>query len=112
MSRISNEQRPGSWRRRHGGTQSGTLASVPPFPEQWQAPPYQPGADGGTQPGDLRKAEREALEKSSVAYKRFKIFAGEILGADGWIGNSARVHRRLRGRDKILCKVFCLPETT
>jgi hypothetical protein len=49
-------------------TQSGTLASVPPFPEQWQAPPYQPGADGSTQPGDLSKSEREALEKSSVAY--------------------------------------------
>jgi hypothetical protein len=51
-------------------TQSGTLASVPPFPEQWQAPPYQPGGDGSTQPGDLSKAEREALEKSSVAYVR------------------------------------------
>jgi len=51
-------------------TQSGTLASVPPFPEQWQAPPYQPGADASTQPGDLSKAEREALEKSSVAYVR------------------------------------------
>jgi hypothetical protein len=52
-------------------TQSGTLASVPPFPEQWQAPPYQPGADGSsTQLGDLSKAEKEALEKSSVAYVR------------------------------------------
>ncbi len=52
------------------GTQSGTLASVPPFPEQWQAPPYQPAADDSTQPGDLSKSEREALEKSSVAYVR------------------------------------------
>ena len=52
------------------GAQSGALASVPPFPEQWQAPPYQTGADGSTQPGDLSKAEREALEKSSVAYVR------------------------------------------
>jgi len=51
-------------------TQSGTLASVPPFPEQWQAPPYQPGGDGNASPGDLSKAEREALEKSSVAYVR------------------------------------------
>jgi hypothetical protein len=51
-------------------TQSGTLASVPPFPEQWQSPPYQPGADGSTQPGDLSKAEKEPLEKSSVAYVR------------------------------------------
>lgn len=49
---------------------SGTLASVPPFPEQWQAPPYQPEADGSRHPGDLSKAEREALEKSSVAYVR------------------------------------------
>jgi hypothetical protein len=51
-------------------TQSGTLASVPPFPEHWQAPPYQPGADGSMQPGDLSKAEKDALEKSSVAYVR------------------------------------------
>ena len=51
-------------------TQSGALASVPPFPEQWQAPPYQPGTDGGAQPGELSKGEREALEKSSVAYVR------------------------------------------
>ena len=52
------------------GTQSGTLASVPPFPEQWQAPPYQQRVDGSTQPGDVSKAEKEALEKSSVAYVR------------------------------------------
>ena len=51
-------------------TQSGALASVPPFPEQWQAPPYQPGTDGGAQPGELSKGEKEALEKSSVAYVR------------------------------------------
>jgi hypothetical protein len=51
-------------------TQSGTLASVPPFPEQWQAPPYQPGTDGSAQPGELSKGEKEALEKSSVAYVR------------------------------------------
>ena len=64
QSTLSNTARPSP------STQSGTLASVPPFPEQWQAPPYQPGADGRTQPGDLSKAEREALEKSSVAYVR------------------------------------------
>jgi len=64
QSALSNTARP------LPSTQSGTLASVPPFPEQWQAPPYQPGADGSTQPGDLSKAEREALEKSSVAYVR------------------------------------------
>jgi hypothetical protein len=51
-------------------TQGGTLGSVPPFPEQWQAPPYQPGSAGSPQPGDLSKAEKETLEKSSVAYVR------------------------------------------
>ena len=60
----SNKARPSP------STQSGTLASVPPFPKQWQAPPYQPGVDGSAPPGDLSKAEREALEKSSVAYMR------------------------------------------
>ena len=37
QSALSNTARPSP------STQSGTLASVPPFPEQWQAPPYQPG---------------------------------------------------------------------
>jgi hypothetical protein len=64
QSALSNIARPSP------STQSGTLASVPQFPEQWQAPPYQPVADGSTQPGDLSKTEREALEKSSVAYVR------------------------------------------
>jgi hypothetical protein len=50
--------------------QDGTLASVSPFPEQWQAPPYQPGADTRTQTPDLGKGERDALEKSSLAYVR------------------------------------------
>jgi hypothetical protein len=52
----------------------GTLGSIPPFgPDQpgWQAPPYQAGA---TPPGvdgtDLGKAEREAMEKSSLIYVR------------------------------------------
>ena len=64
QSALSNTARPSP------SIQSGTLASVPPFPEQWQAPSYQPGADGCAEPGDLSKAEREALEKSSVAYVR------------------------------------------
>jgi hypothetical protein len=50
--------------------QDGTLASVPPFPEQWQAPPYQPGADSRTQTPDLGKAEKDTLEKSSLVYVR------------------------------------------
>jgi hypothetical protein len=52
----------------------GSLGSIPPFgPDQpgWQAPPYQTGkaptSVGGT---DLGKAEREAMEKSSLIYVR------------------------------------------
>jgi hypothetical protein len=52
-----------------GGT--GTLGSILPFGDQqpWQAPPYQPGSGGGEAP-DLGKAEREAMEKSSLIYVR------------------------------------------
>jgi hypothetical protein len=52
----------------------GTLGSIPPFgPDQpgWQAPPFQAGVAptsvDGTDPG---KAEREAMEKSSLIYVR------------------------------------------
>jgi hypothetical protein len=49
----------------------GTLGSIPPFGDQqpWQAPPYQPGSAGAETP-DLGKAEREAMEKSSLVYVR------------------------------------------
>ncbi len=49
---------------------SGTLGSIPPFGDQqpWQAPPYQSGS--GAQTPDLDKAEREAMEKSSLVYVR------------------------------------------
>jgi hypothetical protein len=47
-----------------------TLASIPPFPEQWQAPPYKSGSDGNAQPADVNKAERQALEVSSMVYVR------------------------------------------
>ena len=50
--------------------QDGTLASVPPFPEQWQAPPYQPGAEGSAHTPDPSKAERDALEQPSLVYVR------------------------------------------
>jgi len=47
----------------------GTLGSIPPFGDQaWQAPPYQPGSSAETP--DLGKAEREAMEKSSLMYVR------------------------------------------
>jgi len=50
--------------------QDGTLASVPPYPEQWQAPPYQPGAEGSAHTADPSKAERDALEQPSLVYVR------------------------------------------
>ena len=51
---------------------SGTLGSIPPFGDQqpWQAPPYQPGSGAGAETPDLGKAEREAMEKSSLIYVR------------------------------------------
>ncbi len=53
---------------------AGTLGSIPPFGDQqpWQAPPYQPGSGTGTgaETPDLGKAEREAMEKSSLIYVR------------------------------------------
>src|SRR5258706_4616568 len=47
-----------------------TLASIPPFPEEWQAPPYKSRDDRNPQPPDLNKAERHALDVSSVVYAR------------------------------------------
>jgi hypothetical protein len=55
-------------------TVPGSLGSIPPFgPDQpgWQAPPYQAGtAPAGVDGRDLRKAEREGMEKSSLIYVR------------------------------------------
>jgi hypothetical protein len=52
-----------------GQTNGGTLGSIPPFGDQaWQAPPYQPGSSAET--SDVGKAEREAMEKSSLTYVR------------------------------------------
>jgi len=49
-----------------------TLGSIPPFGDQqtWQAPPYQPGSGAGAEAPDLGRAEREAMEKSSLIYVR------------------------------------------
>ena len=51
---------------------AGTLGSIPPFGDQqpWQAPPYQPGSGASAETPDLGKAEREAMEKSSLIYVR------------------------------------------
>ena len=51
----------------------GSLGSIPPFgPDQpgWQAPPYQAAAPTGGDGTDLGKAEREAMDKSSLIYVR------------------------------------------
>ena len=52
----------------------GSLGSIPPFgPDQpgWQPPPYQADASpAGVDVTDPRKAEREAMEKSSLIYVR------------------------------------------
>lgn len=60
---------------RGGGQASvaGSLGSIPPFGEaNWQAPPYQAATNvsNTTDASDLGKAEREAMEKSSLVYVR------------------------------------------
>lgn len=52
---------------------AGTLGSIPPFGDKWQAPPYEAGSSADA--SDLSKAEREAMEKPSLVYVR-KISAG------------------------------------
>ena len=84
-------------------TQSQALASVPPFPDQWQAPPYQPGIDAGsTQSGDPSKSEKEALEKSSVAYVRNSASSHEVspklVNSEPVIDLGLPVGSRLRAR--------------
>lgn len=62
-------------------TAPGSLGSIPPFgPDQpgWQAPSYQASAGPtGTEGTDLGKAEREAMEKSSLIYVR-NVSASEV----------------------------------
>ena len=53
----------------------GSLGAIPPFggeQQPWQAPPYQPGAaaNGSADAPDMGKAERDAMEKSSLVYAR------------------------------------------
>lgn len=47
---------------------AGTLGSIPPFGDKWQAPPYE--AASSADATDLSKAEREAMEKPSLIYVR------------------------------------------
>jgi hypothetical protein len=69
----SATRRPTPTARIPQSTAPGTLGSIPPFGgEQWQAPPYQSGAlaNNNAAVPDLGKAEREAMEKSSLVYVR------------------------------------------
>jgi hypothetical protein len=70
---VTHGPHPGSVRAGSSNA-PGTLGSIPPFgPDQpgWQAPPYQSGAAStGVDRTDLGKAEREAMEKSSLIYVR------------------------------------------
>jgi hypothetical protein len=86
---------------------TGTLGSIPPFGEQpWQAPPYQPGF-GTNVPSENRdpgKAEREAMDKSSLVYVR-NISAmqplsqsREVLNGPTDIGLGLATGTRLRAR--------------
>jgi hypothetical protein len=44
----------------------GTLGSIPPFGDKWQAPPYEAASSADT--NDASKAEREEMEKPSLMY--------------------------------------------
>ena len=68
LQRTATKPAPGT--KVAGG--AGTLGSIPPFGDQqpWQSPPYQPGSGAGAETADLGKAEREAMEKSSLIYVR------------------------------------------
>ena len=46
---------------------AGTLGSIPPFGDKWQAPPYEPGSTA-SDTSEVSKAEREAMEKPSLVY--------------------------------------------
>jgi len=48
---------------------TGTLGSIPPFGDKWQAPPYEPGSTA-SDTSEVSKSEREAMEKPSLMYVR------------------------------------------
>ena len=48
---------------------AGTLGSIPPFGDKWQAPPYEAGSTAADT-SEVNKAEREAMEKPSLMYVR------------------------------------------
>ena len=70
---VTHRPHPGSVQAGPSNT-PGSLGALAPFgPDQpgWQAPPYQAGsAPTGVDGTDLGKAEREAMERSSLIYVR------------------------------------------
>jgi hypothetical protein len=86
---------------------TGTLGAIPPFGDQqnWQAPPYQPGANvpAANETSDTSKAEREATEKSSLVYVRSTSSqtnsrAEESMGSVSEPGLGLATGTRLRAR--------------
>ena len=78
----------------------GTLGSIAPFGDKWQAPPYQAGSSADA--NDRNKAEREAMEKPSLIYVR-KISAGSAAPqtaneAPAELGLGLATGTRLRAR--------------
>jgi hypothetical protein len=78
----------------------GTLGSIPPFGDNWQAPAYE--AVSTADASEASKAEREAMEKSSVIYVR-KISTGStgphtVSDATPALGLGLSAGTRLRAR--------------
>jgi hypothetical protein len=79
---------------------AGTLGSIPPFGDKWQAQPYE--ATSSTETLDLGKTEREAMEKPSLIYvRKLSISApepGTANGAAPELGLGLATGTRLRAR--------------
>jgi type IV secretory pathway VirB10-like protein len=78
----------------------GTLGSIQPFGDKWQAPAYEPVSTADT--SEASKAEREEMEKSSLMYVR-KISTGStghqtVSAATPALGLGLAAGTRLRAR--------------
>src|SRR5258707_1450989 len=107
LQRTAIRRAPSSAAHPQSASMTGTLASIPPFGEQpWQAPPYQPGlgTNASSENRDPGKAEREAMDKSSLVYVR-NVSAmqplsqnREVLNGPTDIGLGLATGTRLRAR--------------
>jgi hypothetical protein len=86
-------------------SKNGKLASVPPFPDQWQPPPYHPDADGAMQISERSKTEQNELEQSSLVYvqkvppaKLRSSQPSDLLDPDPVISLGLPIGTRLRAR--------------